>query len=126
MATKCLAALTLFLACACSPVPLPPATDSGVEGYVLMGPACPVMQVGVPCPDKPYAARLSILTDGALFKVGEVQADAAGYFRLALSPGRYVLRPESPGRMPHAGPISFAVQAHRFTRVDVAYDSGIR
>src|SRR6188474_3664668 len=34
--------------------------DSGLEGQVLIGPMCAVVQVGQECPDQPYQATLTI------------------------------------------------------------------
>lgn len=121
-----LGSLIFFLLTACARPPMAPSADSGVQGYIVVGPSCPVMQVGVPCPDRPYSATLSILSDGGVPRVSQVHADAAGYYRVVLVPGRYVLHPESQGALPRASEINFAVEAHRFTRLDVVYDSGIR
>ena len=116
----------LVLLSACAPGFIPPMADTGVEGYVTIGPSCPVMQVGNPCPDKPYAATLTILAEPSRLQVAQVQADAMGYYRVELAPGHYTLHPESPGKMPHAEDLPVAVQAHHFTRLDVVYDSGTR
>jgi hypothetical protein len=117
--------LTFLLIAACSPFPAP--ADSGIEGHVTIGPMCPVMQVGNPCPDKPYQATLTVLTSASRHKVIQFQTDANGYFRVALAPGEYILHPESPnGMMPYAADVPFRVDAHQFTAVNVAYDSGIR
>lgn len=118
--------LLLLLAAACSPFPLLTPTDSGIEGHVTIGPMCPVMQIGNPCPDKPYQAPLTVLTTTSGHKVIQFQTDGNGYFRVALAPGEYILRPQSPNVMPRAADIPFTVDAHQFTRVDVVYDSGIR
>ncbi len=112
----------LFAAC----VPLSAPTDSGVEGHVTIGPTCPVVQIDNPCPDKPYQATLTVLTSTSRHKVVQFEADSNGYFRAALSPGEYILHPESPNSMPHAADVPFSVESHRFTRVDIVYDSGIR
>jgi hypothetical protein len=109
---------------ACSPAPV--SLDSGVEGDVTLGPTCPVMQIGDPCPDKPYQATLTILTSTSRHELIQFQTDGGGYFRVALAPGAYILHPESPNVMPHAADIPFSVEAHGFTTVNVVYDSGIR
>ncbi|MBI1793612.1 MAG: hypothetical protein HYR70_05420 [Chloroflexi bacterium] len=111
---------------ACSPFLAPTPTDSGVDGNVTIGPMCPVVQVNNPCPDKPYQATLTILTTTTRRKVIQFKTDANGYFRAALAPGEYILRPESPNVMPRAAEIPFTVTDRQFTRVDVVYDSGIR
>ena len=108
---------------ACSPHPTP--TDSGVEGHVLIGPMCPVVQEGQECPDQPYQAVLTVLSpDGR--EIVQVQTDEAGLFKIPLEPGEYILRPESPNVMPFAAEQPFVVESGRFTTVIVNYDSGIR
>ena len=118
----------LFFACAfilsaCVSTPAP--TDSGVEGYVTIGPMCPVMQINNPCPDQPYKAAMVIQTTSG-DDVVKIESDERGYFKAALSPGEYILHPQSPGAMPFAADVPFRVDEHTFTRVDVVYDSGIR
>jgi hypothetical protein len=109
---------------ACLPTPM--LTDSGIEGQVTIGPTCPVMQINDPCPDRPYQATLTILSGFSHLRVIQFQTDANGYFRVALSPGEYILHPESPNSMPHAGDQNFTVQGHEFAQVSISYDSGIR
>jgi hypothetical protein len=118
--------LLLFVVVACSPLPNPAAGDSGVEGQVLLGPTCPVVQVGKPCPDRPYSATLIVLTLNSGGKVTQVEADANGLYHIVLPPGQYVLHPESTGGLPRASDVPFLVEASRFTRLDIVYDSGIR
>ena len=112
--------LALLLPAACSP------NDSGIEGHITAGPACPVMQVDVPCPDQPYAGTLTILTVYGRIKIGEVAADASGYYRASLAPGTYILHPESPGILPSSPELTVTILPHTFTRQDIVYDTGIR
>lgn len=116
--------LAIALLASCSPV-IPIPLDSGIQGQVSIGPTCPVMQAGVPCPDRPYLALLTVLTpDGR--RVTRFSTDAQGRFRIALSPGNYILHPESPGGMPHAVEVRFTVLPGQFTPLAISYDSGIR
>lgn len=116
-----------FNLAACSPFSAQAPTDSGIEGQVTVGPMCPVMQFGIPCPDKSYQATLSILTSDGQHEVSQFETDPNGYFQFNLAPGSYILHPESPkGGLPHARDIPFVVEAHLFTQLDVTYDSGIR
>lgn len=112
--------LLLVSAAACTPI------DSGVEGWITAGPACPVMQVGVPCPDQPYAGTLSFLTEYGRLPAGRVTAGADGYYRISLAPGTYIVHPESPGALPAGSELVVAVRPHEFTRQDLVYDTGIR
>jgi hypothetical protein len=108
----------------CTPASTPVA-NSGIEGHVFIGPACPVVQVGNPCPDKPFQATMSILdTHGK--KILKFQTDANGYFHIPLAAGEYILHPESPAVMPHAPEQTFTVMAGEFLTLNVTYDSGIR
>lgn len=118
--------LALLFAASCSAGRGSIPVDSGIEGYMTIGPSCPVVQVGNPCPDKPYEGRVSILTADARRKVAEAEADATGFYRIMLPPGSYILHPESSGVFPQAADIPVAVLAHEITRQDISYDSGIR
>lgn len=106
----------------------PPATNpgqAGIEGQVLIGPACPVARAEVPCPDTPYQATITVL-DLNHKPVTTFQSDAQGHFRVALAPGTYILQPESPGALPHAPEQTVVVINEGYTAVTIIYDSGIR
>ena len=116
--------ILIILLATCSIQEAAPA-DSGVEGQVLIGPMCPAVQVGQPCPDQPYQATLTINgRDGK--KITEVRANPQGHFKINLKPGEYILHPESPNTMPFSPEQAFHVEAGRFTQLTVSYDSGIR
>jgi hypothetical protein len=123
MKLRLIAGVLMLLLAACSVQPTP--TDSGVEGKVLIGPNCPVVQEGQECPDKPYQATITINNSDNRM-VAQVQTDAEGQFKIALEPGEYILHPESPNVMPYATEQTFVVEAGKFTQVTVNYDSGIR
>ena len=100
---------------------------SGIRGRVVIGPMCPVVQEGVPCPDKPLAATIRVRKAGGRV-VATAHSGEEGRFRVRLAPGRYVLEPVSPnaGVPPYAAPLTVRVRSHRFTEITVSYDSGIR
>jgi hypothetical protein len=105
---------------------MPPATiDSGIEGQVWIGPTCPVVQIDNPCPDKPYQTNLTVLSPNGK-RIANYQTEADGTFHLSLAPGDYILRPESPGGIPHAPEQAFTVLQGQITLLTVTYDSGIR
>ena len=116
--------LSLLILSACSSI-APTPTDSGAEGYVFIGPMCPVVQVGQECPDRPYQADLTVTTPGGK-RVVQIHTDENGYFKTPLAPGEYILHPESPNVMPYAGEQPFTVESGKFTEITVNYDSGIR
>lgn len=111
----------LLTACLQTPQPL----DSGIEGTVMIGPMCPVMQSSDPCPDQPYQAALTVLTTSGK-KITQFQTDEQGRFRVELAPGDYVLHPESSSKFPFAADIPFTVNEHKITQLEINYDSGIR
>ncbi len=118
-----LTGLVIILLATCS---VQPATiHSGVQGQVFIGPSCPVVQIGQPCPDKTYQATLTIKrADGG--RVTQAQTDDDGRFTIQLPPGEYILHPESPNMIPFAPDQTFTVQSNSFTELIVTYDSGIR
>ncbi len=126
-----LLALALAILIGCGgllPTPTPP-PNTGIEGIVLLGPNCPVMQEGVPCPDTPYTDAVITVLDSNGREVTQITAiDATGHFRAALAPGTYTLRPETPpdNILPYAGEQVVAVVAGQYTYVEILYDTGIR
>jgi hypothetical protein len=104
-----------------------PSLDSGIRGVTVAGPQCPVEIAGSPCPDKPLAAAFDVQAPN-----GDVVAHARsgddGKFLVVLQPGHYVVNPGPPasGPFPVGKPVDVVVRPHRFTRVTVTYDTGIR
>lgn len=119
-------ALLVVLAAGCGATP---AEDrgAGVEGRVTIGPQCPVVQEGSPCPDAPYVATVQLLADGEV--VASVRSGEDGAFRIPAEPGAYTVRaePSTPGDLASAPDVSgVTVTPGAFTRVDIVFDSGIR
>jgi len=92
---------------------------------VFIGPMCPVVMEGQECPDRPYQATISIMTQNGK-KVTQFQTDVEGNFRVPLAAGEYILHPESPAGIPFAADQPFTVLTGQFTHITVSYDSGIR
>lgn len=120
----------LFALSACtqeSPASPSPVILSGIEGYVTEGPMCPgpVPADNSQCPDQPYQATITIL-DSNNNQVTQVQSDALGYFKLTLTPGAYILHPESGKPLPYAADQSIIVTPGLFTQVAISYDTGMR
>ena len=122
------AAATAVLLFACKSAEEAPPVDSGIEGQVLIGPMCPVVQEGTPCPDQPYQATIVVWNADRTKKVRTFETDSEGRFRVPLAPGDYYLEPQPPGVdwPPTPIPQTVTVPAGRFLQVTVEYDSGIR
>jgi hypothetical protein len=115
----------LILALATCSIYSPTPRGSGIEGQVLLGPMCPVVQQGQECPDQPYEATLTVTSQNGV-QIAQFQSDAQGLFQVSLVPGAYILHPESPDGLPFAGDQSFMVETGSYTQITVHYDSGIR
>ncbi len=101
--------------------PLP----NNVHGTVLMGPMCPVEQVGSPCPDRPIQARVRITFPDGMRTV--LDTDARGRFDVTLGPGSYTIEATGLDAGRSSKPTTFEVPAGEgVTNVTVTVDSGIR
>jgi hypothetical protein len=100
----------------------------GIEGRVIIRPISPPISPTVR-PEganyRPYQATVSVMNQRGQ-TVTQFQSDLNGRFRLPLEPGKYTLRPESPGPLPSAAEQAVTVSEGQFTEVLIAYDSGIR
>ncbi|MGH2521318.1 MAG: carboxypeptidase-like regulatory domain-containing protein [Anaerolineales bacterium] len=102
------------------------ASQSGIEGKVIIGPTCPGPVVAEsPCADQPYQATITVM-DEKNQPVKQLQSDETGSFKVTLAPGTYVLHPESPGGPTQAPEQTVTVVSGQFTQVTIVYDSGIR
>lgn len=124
MNIKLLFGILILVLATCS-IYSPTPRGSGIEGQVLLGPICPVLQQGQECPDQPYQATLTVNSLTGL-QIAQFQSDEQGRFQVSLVPGEYILHPEAPNGLPFAGDQSFVVETGRYTQIIVHYDSGIR
>jgi hypothetical protein len=118
-------ALTALFGCGGSSALLGPDALQGIDGQVLLGPMCPVQQASDPCPDQPYQAWIDVLDHGGA-TVTRVHSGSDGRFHVGLTPGGYVLHPESGNPLPRATDQQVEVAAGSYTRVTVSFDTGIR
>jgi len=117
----------ILVLAACGLLATPTPSDSGIIGQALVGPICPVVVEGQECADQPYQATITVNNlDGR--KVIQFQTDEDGNFKVPLSPGEYILHPETPPDtpLPRAAEQQFTVLPGEYTRLVVLYDSGIR
>jgi len=100
--------------------------QSGVEGYVLLGPTCPVerMPPDPRCAPRSYQTTIDIYQSSV--QVATVSTDANGYFRAFLSPGSYELRARGGQVLPRCVPQSVVVPSTGFVAADISCDTGIR
>jgi len=106
----------------------PMSSESGIEGVVTIGPVCPVERTDQPCPDKPFAASITVAIESSGQKVTTVRSGFDGKFRVKLSQGTYRLTPEPPNRgaPPNAEPQTVTVERGKYAHIVIKYDSGIR
>lgn len=102
--------------------------DSGIEGLVVIGPVCPTVEQGRPCPDRPYQTELTVRHAESDDVAAVVVSDAKGHFRINVRPGSYVVDPGVPRLVtePRAEPVMVVVEAGRYSQVVVRFDSGVR
>ena len=102
---------------------------SGIEGTVLLGPMCPVVQAESPCPDRPIRATVIVWDSEHLRKVTTFTSSEDGQFRIELPPGDYYLDPqplEPDSPLPVGAPQTVTVLWGEFTAITIPYDTGIR
>jgi hypothetical protein len=101
---------------------------SGVRGTATVDVGCPVLENASPCPRVPLRARVLVFRVGAGDRVAVVETGDDGRFEIALAPGRYELRGESPtGQpVPVAMPTAVTVPTGAFADVPIRFDSGVR
>jgi hypothetical protein len=103
--------------------------ESGIEGLSVIGPTRPHIRQHDTTPNvAPYPTTLLILTANGAREITRLETGADGRFRLALSPGEYLVRAVGgQGKMgPRAGEQLVTVRAAQFTRIQIEFDSGLR
>jgi hypothetical protein len=99
------------------------AVVAGLVGSVERGPTMPVCRVGVPCDEPAANVTLLFARDGVTRRT---RTDVRGRYRIRLAPGYYSVRTTSRGLGSVVKPARVRVRLHRFTRVDLHIDTGIR
>ncbi len=107
---------------ACSGSASTPTT--GITGSVTMGPMCPVMVEGSPCPDAVWTGTVrAVATPGG--QVFETPTDGDGRFTFEVPPGTYDLTPVVAGPQT-AQATSMTVTGGQVPDITLRVDSGIR
>ena len=94
------------------------ASSAVIEGVVLAGPQCPVVQQDEPCPDEPIPAEV---TAGRY----SVRAGADGRFTLEVAPGTYEVTATSEHAM-SCDPQHVSLAADGTTSITISCDTGVR
>lgn len=99
-------------------------TGSGLYGSVVISPAQPVCQTGVPCTAPAKNTWLDFSARGR--PVARARTDSRGRYRLTLQPGTYAV--SARGQLIGRGlePTRAVVSTARYRRVDFTLDTGIR
>jgi hypothetical protein len=101
------------------------ASASGIRGVVLLGPQCPVLQQGRPCPDAPFEGTVAVTTlSGRL--VGTTRSGADGRFEIRVDPGTYLMSAINLEGINFSKPVTVEVTAGDMTEATVLVDTGIR
>lgn len=106
------------------------ATTGVIEGMVMRGPNCPVLQnpPDPQCADTPYAADLSLFEVGKSVPVQSFTSKADGTFSITAMPGTFMIAQSAQNapfpRCSTDG--SFTVVSNKTTKVAVSCDTGIR
>jgi hypothetical protein len=101
------------------------AGTSGIRGLVLLGPQCPVVQQGSPCPDTPFEGTVAV-TDLSGRLVGTTRSGADGRFEIRLDPGTYLLQAIDLQGVTFSKPVTMEVTAGHMNDATVLVDTGIR
>jgi hypothetical protein len=105
----------------------PPRAGTGVTGRITVDGGCPVI-TDQGCPDRPYAGRIAVLAPGSTRALATTVAAKDGTYRIALSPGHYVLYVTNPDDkpFPRPGSVDVTVVDGRYVTANVRLDTGIR
>jgi hypothetical protein len=121
-------AVCLLAAAGCADSPADQSAASGVSGVTTVDVGCTIVTGTTPCPTEPLRARVVAVREGSTDTAGSTESDADGRFRLALPPGRYVVRPENltGAPVPTAMPMTVDVPDGGYVEITIAFDSGVR
>lgn len=104
--------------------------NSGIEGTVMAGPTCPVVQnpPDPDCDDKPIETNVSVYKASDTSRSVEMlESDEGGKFKVSLPPGDYVVMAGSFGvPFPSCSDTSATVGSSGYTQIIVSCDTGIR
>ncbi|MBM2817799.1 MAG: hypothetical protein HW401_389 [Parcubacteria group bacterium] len=99
----------------------------GINGFVMMGPICPVQREGDDnCNDKPVKANI-IIKDKKENVIKNIESRDDGSFSVNLSPGNYAIYADSSGNVLGKAKSEYVtVEDGKYAEVIVRIDTGIR
>lgn len=102
--------------------------ESGIEGQAVISPVRPGPQRQGDPGSAPYKTTLVVWSADGGREVTRFETGSDGRFRVALPPGTYRIgSPSQTGRfVPRAGEETVTVEAGKYVRVTISFDSGIR
>ncbi len=104
--------------------------DSGVQGQVLLGPVCPIMQnPPLPeCADKPYQTTVQVIAIGSpkSSPFATVESDEDGRYKILLPPGEYGIQPVRKSPLPRCETRNITIKPNEIQELNLSCDSGIR
>ena len=98
---------------------------SGICGSISIGPVTPVSKINVKN-EKPYRATVIVYDKKTLKKITQFSSNNAGYLRIFIKPGTYILKPIQGAVYPKSNSIVVEVKKDKLSYVFIKYDSGIR
>ena len=102
-------------------------SGQGIKGIVLLGPHCPVVQEGVPCPDTPFQTDLVVTTPDGARVIKKFSSDVNGMFVLLLPVGEYAITSPAGTTLPYCNSQETdIVYEGELTEIIVYCDTGIR
>lgn len=100
---------------------------TGISGVVTVGPQCPTVRAGEPCPDAPFAGVVDIVVDDPERElIARVRTDSSGRFAATVPSGSYAVVVQTHGTFPLCPEIPVTVTEGAVASLTVSCDSGIR
>jgi len=102
--------------------------DSGVQGYVFLGPICPVLRdpLDVQCADKPYVTMVRVFTLNSDRLFATIATNKEGFYVSMLPPGDYNIQAVGGNPFPSCSIQSITIQPGVMQNLDLSCDTGIR
>jgi hypothetical protein len=101
--------------------------SSGIQGTIILTGNCPGPQrINDKCEPRPYQGPLAVKRSSDQEVVATVNSDSKGGFKVALPPGKYFIIQGGESRLPLIHSEEIVVSKHRFTKVKLTGDLGMR